>query len=82
MYPVEFTVKIWDDLNKKEEICHGITFADNYTKAMKKIEKYYGDDIMEVLYIALLEEESIYEIEETQDNMARGKFKLTLEEWY
>lgn len=44
----EYQLKIWDDIDEKEEMRSGIVAADTITEAMKEIEDYYGDEIMEV----------------------------------
>lgn len=44
----EYQLKIWDDVDDKEEIRSGVVAADTMTEAMKRIEDYYGDEIMEV----------------------------------
>ena len=44
----EYQLKIWDEIDSKEEIRSGVVAADTITEAMKKIEDYYGDEIMEV----------------------------------
>lgn len=44
----EYQLKIWDDIDKKEEMRSGIVAADTITEAMKEIGDYYGDEIMEV----------------------------------
>lgn len=44
----EYQLKIWDDIDEKEEIRSGVVAADTITEAMKEIEDYYGDEIMEV----------------------------------
>ena len=44
----EYQLKIWDDIDDKEEIRSGVVAADTITEAMKEIEDYYGDEIMEV----------------------------------
>lgn len=44
----EYQLKIWDDVDDKEEIRSGVVAADTMTEAMKEIEDYYGDEIMEV----------------------------------
>ena len=44
----EYQLKIWDEIDSKEKIRSGVVAADTMTKAMKKIEDYYGDEIMEV----------------------------------
>ena len=44
----EYQLKIWDNVDDKEEIRSGVVAADTITEAMKEIEDYYGDEIMEV----------------------------------
>ena len=44
----EYQLKIWDEIDSKEEIRSGVVAADTITEAMKEIEDYYGDEIMEV----------------------------------
>lgn len=44
----EYQLKIWDEIDEKEEIRSGVVAADTITEAMKEIEDYYGDEIMEV----------------------------------
>ena len=44
----EYQLKIWNEIDSKEEICSGVVAADTITEAMKEIEDYYGDEIMEV----------------------------------
>ena len=44
----EYQLKIWDEIDSKEEIRSGVVAADTITEAMREIEDYYGDEIMEV----------------------------------
>ena len=44
----EYQLKVWNDIDEKEEIHAGIVAAGTLTEAMKEIEDYYGDDIEEV----------------------------------
>lgn len=44
----EYQLKIWDEIDSKEEIRSGVVAADTITEAMKEIEDYYDDEIMEV----------------------------------
>lgn len=44
----EYQLKIWDETDDKEEIRSGVVATDTITEAMKEIEDYYGDEIMEV----------------------------------
>lgn len=44
----EYQLKIWNEVDSKEEIRSGVVAADTITEAMQEIEGYYGDEIMEV----------------------------------
>ena len=44
----EYQLKIWNEIDEKEEMRSGVVAADTITEAMKEIEDYYGDEIMEV----------------------------------
>lgn len=44
----EYQLKVWNDIDEKEEIRSGVVAADTITEAMKEIEDYYGDEIEEV----------------------------------
>ena len=44
----EYQLKIWNEIDEKEEKRSGVVAADTITEAMKEIEDYYGDEIMEV----------------------------------
>lgn len=61
MYPVEYSAKVYDDIEYKVNQVYGITFADSYAEAMEKIEKYYGDTIIDIR-LFMQEENSIYEL--------------------
>ena len=50
----EYQLKIWDDVDDKEEIRSGVVAADTITEAMKEIEDYYGDEIMEVQMLKVI----------------------------
>lgn len=65
LFPFEYILNTWNELDEKEEIVHGITFGKNYTEAMSNIEGYYGDTIIAIEKLCGLEEVSVpvYEIE-------------------
>ena len=44
----EYQLKIWNEIDEKEEMRSGVVAANTITEAMKEIEDYYGDEIMEV----------------------------------
>ena len=63
----EYQLKIWDDVDDKEEMRYGIVAADTITEAMKKIEDYYGDEIEEVqTLIAIID--GVFEFQEVMEN--------------
>ena len=61
MYPVEYSAKVYDDIEHKVDQVYGITFADSYAEAMEKIEKYYGSAIIDIR-LFMQEESPIYEL--------------------
>ena len=71
MYPFEYEVEV----GYKNEKCHGITFAKDYGKAAKNIESYYGDELV-TMKLFCMEEQSIYEFEETQSEWNHGVYKI------
>ena len=44
----EYQLKIWNEIDEKEEMRSGVVAANTITEAMKEIEDYYGDEIEEV----------------------------------
>ena len=44
----EYQLKIWNEIDEKEEMRSGVVAANTITEAMKEIEDYYGNEIMEV----------------------------------
>lgn len=48
MWYWEYRLKIWDEIDAKEEIRCGIVTGNEITDAMKELYDYYGDEIMEV----------------------------------
>lgn len=44
----EYQLKIWNEIDEKEEKRSGVVAANTITEAMKEIEDYYGDEIEEV----------------------------------
>lgn len=61
MYPVEYSAMVYDEMQYNTEQVYGITFADSYAEAMEKIEKYYGDTIIDIR-LFMQEENSVYEL--------------------
>ena len=48
MWYWEYQLKIWDEIDKREDVCSGVVAAGTITEAMERIEDYYGDEIIEV----------------------------------
>ena len=59
----EYQLKIWDDIDEKEEMRSGIVAADTITEAMKEIEDYYGDEIEEVQMLKAITD-GVFEFQE------------------
>lgn len=78
MYPVEYEVTIYDEYSKKEnkkEVIHGIAFGESYAEAMENIEKYYGEEIVDVkLYMN--EEQTVYELDAPSEYHEPGWFVI------
>lgn len=62
MYPAKYKAEVYDSINGTMEDVEGVTIAESFTDAMRKIEDYYGNDLNEVT-ITLLEAAEIYEFE-------------------
>ena len=54
-YPFVYRVHIVFD-NDEYHVEHGIGFAESFAEAAKKIEDYYGGDLITIQHIELLEE--------------------------
>lgn len=47
----KYTVEFWDDYDKKMQIHGGYVMGANFKDAMENIEKYYGDDAINKIYL-------------------------------
>ncbi len=63
----EYQLKIWDEIDSKEEIRSGVVAADTITEAMKEIEDYYGDEIMEVQMLKAITD-NVFDFQHVMDN--------------
>ena len=63
----EYQLKIWDDVDDKEEMRYGIVAAGTFTEAMNKIEDYYGDKIIEVLTLKAIID-SVFEFKHVMED--------------
>lgn len=71
VYPFEYEVEVSYENTKY----HGVTFAKNYGKAAKNIENYYGDELV-TMKLFCMEEQSVYEFEETQSEWNHSIYKI------
>ena len=74
MYPFLYKVNYWDELKDNYPKVCGVTFAENYTEAMKNIESYYGDTITEIESLICLEESTILEIPQTMYKILQNNY--------
>ena len=44
----QYQVKIWDENGNKEHTCSGLVAATTITKAMKKLDLFYKETLMDV----------------------------------
>ena len=63
----EYQLKIWDDIDEKEETRSGIVAADTITEAMKEIGDYYGDEIMEVQMLKAITD-GVFEFQDVMED--------------
>ena len=63
----EYQLKIWDDIDEKEEMRSGIVAANTITEAMKEIEDYYGDEIMEVQMLKAITD-GVFEFQDVMED--------------
>lgn len=65
----KYKVFYWDDINDKEIIIKGITYADSFSNAVCNIERYYGKDSIVSLEVYSTDSYSAcYEFEEDETN--------------
>ena len=57
-YPFIYRVHIVFD-NNEYHVEHDIGFAESFAEAAEKLEKYYGNDLITIQHIELLEENSL-----------------------
>lgn len=74
-YPVSYKATIWEeDVHGERTIC-GITFADSFADAAKKIESYYSESLIR-LSIFLMEECEVIELPKSiVDAIEKGDYE-------
>lgn len=65
-YPFTYKVTFLTDDYKKENTRCGIGFADSFTSAAEIIEDYYGNTLLSIDRIYLMEEGNLIEIPEEE----------------
>ena len=63
----EYQLKIWDEIDDKEEIRSGVVAANTITEAMEEIEDYYGDEIEEVQMLKAITDD-IFEFQHVMED--------------
>ena len=63
----EYQLKIWDEIDDKEEIRSGVVAANTITEAMEEIEDYYGDEIEEVQMLKAITD-NIFEFQHVMED--------------
>ena len=62
IFPALYTAEVYDSVHGRMEKIKGITFAEDFSEAMKNIEGYYGEELNSI-FLELQEEQSIWELE-------------------
>ena len=57
--PVVYKVRFWDEIDKKSLVQSGFTFASSFADAAGILEKVYGNDLMTILRLELLDENEV-----------------------
>lgn len=76
MWYWEYQLQFWDEIDKKETTRSGLVAANTITEAMQEIEKYYGDEIMEIQMLKPITDglfEFQYVMEDTDFNFIISK---------
>ena len=60
-YPFTYTVVLCDSLSGNNQYVResGLAFCSSYADAAAEIEKYYGEDLLSIKHLMLLEESSL-----------------------
>lgn len=63
IYPFIYSCRVWNDIDQMDEMRQGCTFANTWNEAMKNVESYYGDDLINC-ELTMLEDSPILELSE------------------
>lgn len=59
----EYIITIWNDTDKKEEMRSGIVPGESMATAVKALEQYYGDELMDLHMLKAIVEAPVFEFE-------------------
>lgn len=59
----EYQVKTWNEIDHKEEIFSGVVPAESIVEAVKRLDDYYGTDIMEIQMLKPIFEGTVFEFQ-------------------
>ena len=82
-YPVVYKVRIWDEIDKKPLVQSGFTFASSFADAAGVLEKVYGNELMTILRLELLDENEVLPLSSKMVNeimMAYNTYEEFMEE--
>ena len=64
----EYIIKMWDSIDKKEEIRSGVVPAENFTDAVKDLNDYYGDELMEIRTVKPIIEGPVFDFDDATND--------------
>lgn len=59
----EYQIKIWDDIDHKEENVSGVVPAESFTEVVKRLNDYYTTNIMEIQMLKPIFEGIVFEFQ-------------------
>ena len=68
MWYWEYQIKIWYEADSQEEIRSGVVAANTFTEAMGEIEKYYGDEIVEVQMLKAIVDGVVFDFQSVMED--------------
>ena len=76
MYIWKYCITYYDDGKCQKHDNSGLIVGDNYSEAMEKLTRYYGNDIVSVtIYTITCDEDNVFDFKEHERN-----FKKMIEE--
>ena len=72
MYIWKYCITYYDDDKYQKHDNSGLIVGDNYSEAMEKLTRYYGNDIISVtIYVLTWDEDNVFEFREHEQNLKR-----------